>query len=285
MKWTEIRPLPEWRELDPDRWRGVVLVLGATDSGKSTLVHWLAGRLARDTRPLAWIDADIGQATLGLPAAMSLAIFAVPPAEIPRPEATFFVGGTSPRGHMLPVLVGLQRLRERAEAHGAAVALVDTSGLVAEAAGGGALKEWKIELLRPSVVIALQRERELEHLLGPLRRRSDLAPHLLPVSPEARRRSPEERSARRRRQFRDYFAAARPLSIAVRSLPIHGLKKSAPSRLLALLDADGFSPALGLLLDHNRTGMEILTPLPGSAGIAGLRLGDLRIDPETGEEI
>lgn len=281
---SDIRPLAQWQQLDPAGLGETVLVIGATDAGKSTLVRWLAARAVAVQRPVAWIDADIGQTTLGVPTTMNLVMLDSPPEELPPPAAIFFAGGTTPRGHMLPAVVGVERLRRRAVVLGAAMTLIDTSGLVSEAAGGGALKEWKIELLRPSAVIALQRERELQHLLGPLQRRLDLQLHVLPVSADVQRRSPEARAARRQRQYRDYFAAARPVSLSLRGLPIYGLGKAAPYRLLAFLDRDGFSLALGLLLHQQGGRMEILTPLCETTGLAGLRFGDLRLDPMTGEE-
>lgn len=46
---------------------------GRTDSGKSTFVRWLGGELCRCRVRVGWLDADIGQSTLGLPATMNLA--------------------------------------------------------------------------------------------------------------------------------------------------------------------------------------------------------------------
>lgn len=283
MHLSEIIEMPEWQGLAPRRLTGTVLLTGATDSGKSTLVSWLAARLLAAGGTVGWLDADIGQSTLGLPATMSLA-FPDGGEEPPLPAAAFFVGGTTPRGRMLPVLVGLFHLRQRALAAGAATVLIDTSGLVAANAGGGVLKEWKIELLRPATVIALQLEQELEHLLGPLRHRADIQLHVLPVSPHVRRRSPEARSANRQRKFRDYFAGAQPLRLSLRSLPVYGLDRTAPGRLVGLLDREGFALAVGVLLEHRQGRMEILTPLRNAGAIAVLRLGDLRVDAATGEE-
>lgn len=281
---AEIRPMPEWEDIPSILQGETVLVLGAADTGKSTLVRWLAARLLREGGPVAWLDADLGQTTLGVPTTMNLAVMREIPEMLPRPSDTFFVGGTTPRGHMLPVLVGMQRLRERASAHRAAVTLIDTSGLVSPAAGGGALHEWTIELLRPQRVIALQRGRELEHLLGPLRRRADLALHELPVAGAVRSRSPEARAARRREQYRAYFATARSIMVPLHGLPVYGLSKAAPGRLLALLDPEGLSLALGILLDHDSGRMEILTPLSRLEEVAAIRLGDVRIEAETGNE-
>ena len=91
---------------------------------------------------VGWLDGDIGQATLGVPGSVGLALLDAAGEERPRAEKSFFVGAVSPRGHMLPLLVGLRRLRDHALAAGAVTVLVDTTGLVAAEAGGGALKEW-----------------------------------------------------------------------------------------------------------------------------------------------
>lgn len=281
----EIQVPANWEALEPERLTGTILVLGATDRGKSTLVRWLAERLLVRHGRVGWLDGDIGQSSLGVPSTMNLALLDGPPSGLPRPCKRFFVGAVSPRGHMLPVLVGAQRLRQEAQAAGASAVLVDTTGLVAAEAGGGALKEWKIELLRPQTVIAVQEERELEHLLAPLRRERRLTLHVLEPAAAVRRRSPEERAARRARLFRDYFAGAVAMRLALGGKPVYGLEKVVPGQLLSLNDAEGFSVSLGIILGRSGGVLEILTPLADLREVAGVRIGDLRLDPETGEDL
>jgi polynucleotide 5'-hydroxyl-kinase GRC3/NOL9 len=276
---------PEWEALGAERLAGTVLVIGASDRGKSTLVRWLVGRLLARHARVGWLDGDIGQSTLGTPATMALALLDEMPAEFPCPQASFFVGATSPRGHMLPTLVGVARLRERALAAGATAVVVDTTGLVAAEAGGGALKEWKVELLRPQTVIAVQADGELEHLLAPLRRERRTTLHVLEPAGAVRQRSPEARAARRTRLFRDYFAGGRAVRVPLRDRPVYGLEKTAPGRLLSLNDAEGFSVALGIVLGRSGGELEILTPREELREVAGVRIGDLRLDVETGEEV
>jgi polynucleotide 5'-hydroxyl-kinase GRC3/NOL9 len=273
----------QWQALATDL-AGTVLVVGATDSGKSTLVRWLVRELVGPDRPVAWLDADPGQSTLGLPTTLNLALCRKETSGLPTPERSFFVGSTSPRGHMLPMLTGLRRLQEQALAAGCAALLIDSSGLVERAAGGGALKEWELELLRPQHVLALQRQDELEHLLGPLRRDRRFALTELPVSAAIRRRSPEERAANRRRQFHRYFRDAGRRILFLDELPVYGLERAAPERLLALLDPAGGVGGLGLLVARRGRELEILTPATGAV-VAALRFGTLRIDAGTGEQI
>jgi polynucleotide 5'-hydroxyl-kinase GRC3/NOL9 len=274
-----------WTALEPERLVGAVMIIGATDSGKSTLVRWLAERLLVCHGRMGWLDGDIGQSSLGVPSTMSLALLDGAPEGLLRPRKSFFVGAVSPRGHMLPLLVGAQRLRQLAQAAGATALVVDTTGLVAAEAGGGALKEWKIELLQPQTVIAVQAERELEHLLAPLRRDRRITLHVLEPAAAVRRRSPEERAAWRARLFRDYFAGGETVRMVLRGRPVYGLEKAVPGQLLSLNDAEGFSVSLGIILGRRGEELEILTPAADLRQVAGVRIGDLRLDPGTGNEI
>ena len=74
--------------------------------------------------------------------------------------------------HMLQLVVGAARLIGAAQSAGAQVVVYDTCGLVEPGLGGLALKQAKLDLLRPVQVYALQRTDELlEPLLIPLERR------------------------------------------------------------------------------------------------------------------
>jgi polynucleotide 5'-hydroxyl-kinase GRC3/NOL9 len=218
---------------------------------------------------------------------MSLALLEGAPEGLPRPRKRFFVGAVSPRGHMLPLLVGAQRLRQQATAAGLTALVIDTTGLVTAEAGGGALKEWKIELLQPQRVIAVQANGELEHILAPLRRDRRRVLHVLEPAAAVRRRSPEERAAWRARLFRDYFAGAEAVRMTLRGRPVYGLEKAAPGQLLSLNDAEGFSVALGIVLGRGGRELEILTPVADRQEVVGVRIGDLRLrlDVGTGNEI
>lgn len=273
-----------WEALEPERMTGTLLVIGASDRGKSTLVRWLVERLLQRPQKVGWLDGDIGQSTLGVPATMNLAVLERLPEDPPPPQETFFVGATSPRGHMLPTLVGLELLKEHAVKEGAAAVVVDTTGLVVGETGGGALKQWKIELLRPEVVIALQRDGELEHILAPLRRDRRFALHELPVAAGIAARSPEERAGRRRRLFRRYFEKSRPLRIGLEDVPVYGGEICRPGQLLALQDGRGLALALGTVAARGPGCLEVLTPLVELSAVASLRLGSVLLDPATGEE-
>jgi polynucleotide 5'-hydroxyl-kinase GRC3/NOL9 len=276
--------IPEaWQRLARDLFRGTVLLVGATDTGKSTLARWLLEDALSRGRSAAWLDGDLGQSSLGIPGTLNIVSRPAASAGVEK-RAAFFVGSNSPRGHMLPVLTGLCRLRDRARDEGADPVFIDTSGLVAEDSGGGALKQWAVELLTPTAVIALQKGRELEHLLAPWRRDPRLKLHILPVAAGVRRRSPEQRAERRQLLFRRYFAGAGLLHIDKRQKPVYGLRNAEPGCLAGLIDREGFLLGAGVVKRIMADGLELLSPCTSSGQAAVVRLGKLRIDPFTGAE-
>ena len=282
----EIHVPPEWQRLHPQRMSGTVVVIGQSDSGKTTLVRWLVEELCRYHERVAWLDGDIGQSTLGVPTTMNLALLTAPPGETPpAPDVSFFVGATSPRGHMLPAVVGAFRLQERARQWGAQVIVVDTTGLVAQNQGGGALKLWKIALLRPRLVIALQRYGELAHILTPLLREPAMRVIVLPVAAQVNRKAVEHRIERRRQRFQAYFARAVEREVPFTRLPVYDLERAAPQRLLAFQDRDGFVLGLGVITEMTPQVMRVRTPLEELSRVASLRIGSVRLDPETGREL
>lgn len=275
---------PAWERLDLAHLAGTIVVIGPTDSGKTTFVRWLVAQLCRHHERAGWLDADVGQSTLGLPTTLNLAVVSEPQAPAPAPDACFFVGNTSPRGHMLPAIVGAHKLQQRAQQIGAGAIVVDTTGLVDQAAGGGALKQWKIELMSPTTVVAIQQHGELVHILTPLVRDPRLKVHTLTVVEAVNRKSVEERTQRRQRRFRRYFADASRRTVHYSRFPVYGLEEAGPQRVVALQDSDGFALGLGIIEKMNTREMTILTPVPDDVEIRSLRVGAVRLNPQTGEE-
>jgi polynucleotide 5'-hydroxyl-kinase GRC3/NOL9 len=273
----------EWRKLALDLFGGAVLLVGATDTGKSTLARWLFEETGNRGKAAAWLDGDLGQSSLGIPGTLNIVSRPSGPTGAEKRTA-FFVGSHSPRGHMLPVLTGLCRLLDRAREEGADKVFIDTSGLVAEELGGGALKEWEVELLKPTTVIALQRGQELEHLLAPWRSDPRLKLHILPVAAGVRRRSAEQRAERRQFLFRRYFSEAGLLRIDKEQKAIYGLGNAEPGCLAGLIDREGFLLGAGVVKRIAADGLELLSTCPSTEQAAVVRVGKLRVDPRTGAE-
>ncbi len=281
---------PQWTTLAEEALCGTMMILGASDTGKSTLAQYLFQELCRRGFRAGYLDADVGQSALGPPTTMSLALAGDRgDAQFPPrgPSASYFVGATTPRGHMLPALVAAYRLQQKAEQLGAEVVIVDTTGLVDRSQGGQTLKQWKIELLAPTTVVALQRGHELESILWPLRRGGLIRCVELAVSPHVKTRSRETRIARRRARLSCYFAQANTFCLSPRRLAAFGLERLAAGALLGFQDEEGYCLGLGAVEQiRSQDGTCIVhTPLGDLDGVSSLRFGTTRWDLRTEREM
>lgn len=218
---SDVEVVPEWeRAAESILTRpGVVVLLGASDSGKTTLGRILTEIWTTAGRTVGLVDGDIGQSSIGPPATIGLAIISpnhplTPP---PSPLTMYFVGSTSPPGHLLPLILGTQSLVHAAIAQGAEIALVDTTGLI-RGAVAASLKWHKLQALRPQHILALQREGELEPILRLVEGLAGLEIHRLPVSSRMVPRSQAARRAFREERFREYFAHASRHDLAWKDL-------------------------------------------------------------------
>src|SRR5262245_13735343 len=279
---------PAWGQLDLSGWRGVVMVIGGPDVGKSTLARYLYQRNVALGRTVAFLDGDPGQGKLGPPATLTLASGA-PGSESFPPQGRrwqSFVGSISPRGHMLSMVVGILRLVQAARSTGVETIIHDTCGLVDPDQGGVTLKLAKIDAIRPVVVVALQREQELEPLLIPLRQSRRTRVVELRPSRVAQFHNRTERQAYRAARFADYFAQAPEITILWTRFAVFPELRFSPRRLLALEDERGFCRSLGIVQHFETRSRQVIlqTPLTSLEGIDALRLGGLALHPETFQE-
>jgi polynucleotide 5'-hydroxyl-kinase GRC3/NOL9 len=285
---VQIEIPPVWDRITLSPLGGTLLVVGAPDTGKSTFARYLYRRMCAQHERVAFVDGDVGQAALGPPTTMTLALGvpgdeAFPPA---GPRFRSFVGDVTPRRHMLPMLVGAHRLVRKAREEGATAIVFDTTGLVDPTYGGGVLKRSKVDLLQPTVVVGIQRGSELEHLLLPLRHSQRTRVIDLPVSQGARCRDVRVRQEHRCTRFRTYFERARTLELTWQGLAVFPAPVFTSHRLAALVDVQGFALALGIVIasDMAHKALTLYTPLRSLAGVDAIHLGDLALDPHTFRE-
>ncbi len=276
-----------WELILPRLPQGTIMVLGASDSGKSTFAKYLLRQLCADGRRLGYLDCDVGQSTLGLPTTLNLAV--MPSSQASQWEFfTYFVGHISPRAHMLPLVVGAHRLQRRAQALEVTTLVVDTTGLVDPTAGGVALNHSLIELLEPAALVGLRQGAELEPILRPWHHHPRLQVFELPAVPQAMTKPREARIRRRHQRWLRYFDQAGPLKLSLRYLPhlaVFGLEKASPGQLLALQDKEGFALGLGIIESYDRRAQELVlhTPLTDLEGVCSLRIGAMRFYLGEGE--
>jgi polynucleotide 5'-hydroxyl-kinase GRC3/NOL9 len=267
------------------RTKHTVLLVGGLDTGKSTLSRALLSAAVEAGRPTAFLDADVGQKSVGPPATISLKMVRsaadLEPGAFPDQDALAFVGSTSPEGHLLPVLAGVATLHRRALSAGADFVVVDTSGLVS-GIYGQILKYHKVELLLPDLVVGLQRGEELLPLLGVIQRFFDTQVVPLGVHPGVVPTTVDQRAENRERAMARYFAGelhrfrVKP-TVFMPALPPLFELANLHRILVGLSDGAGAYTGLGYLEHAPDEGvLRLISPV--AAGPKALRLGSVRLE-------
>lgn len=202
--------------------RGTALLLGTTDSGKSTLARYLIKKLVSKNIVVSLVDSDIGQSTLGLPGTISMKTFK-PKADVRRADQTqldikdfkyermSFIGVFNPAKRFSLMIDETKRMVTFARKH-SEIILIDTTGLVSGDVGK-ALKVGKVKTIKPEHIIAVQWYNELEQILALIEmgsekwevRSDDIKIHRIKASHMAKIRSRESRIRYRNEKFRSYF--------------------------------------------------------------------------------
>ena len=214
----------------------VTLVLGANDTGKTTLVTRLASALAEAGHRVGVVDADLGQSDVGPPTTVGLGHVRRPLERLADAElvALEFLGTTSPARCMRETAEATARLVRRALDLGDDRVLVDTSGLV-EGSFGRALKRIKIDRVRPDVLVALQRADEVEPILQMYAEAGRPEIVRLPAAATARRSATARRHARRR-ALEAHLAGAVPITLDLARVDA---RPAPAARGLTVIEAEG----------------------------------------------
>jgi len=194
---------PSWRDAADVllRTRGLAVILGDIDSGKSTLSTFLANTCLDHRVQTSVIDGDVGQADIGPPTTTSSSTVnkhIVNLQEL-RPERSYFVGDTSPSSIPDKLVQSITHLKDKIPTR-SEITILNTDGWVRE----DEAVEHKLELLdrlRPELVLALSLDHELDHILE-LQKRPTLR---LESSSFARTRTREERKKAREEGYRRFL--------------------------------------------------------------------------------
>jgi polynucleotide 5'-hydroxyl-kinase GRC3/NOL9 len=264
----------------------LVMFIGGLDAGKSTLARATAAYGLRLGRSVAYLDADVAQKTVGPPATVGMKHIHGPDDltvdRMAEADALGFVGSISPQDHLVPLVGALQRLRDRARGEGADLLIVDTGGEVS-GIRGQLVKYYKVDMLEPDLVVALQRGEELEPILGFVDRFFGIETVAAPIHPNVAASSVEERMTQREKAMARYFGSA-PLqrfrvkpTVFMPTLPPLFDLQTVDRLLVGLSDGHGGFTGLGYL-EHvpEDGGLRLISPVaePPKA----LRLGSVRLE-------
>lgn len=256
------------------------MLIGAPDTGKSTLAAEIVRRAISANQRVAYVDADVAQSTVGPPGCVGLKWIQseADHASLASADALRFVGSTNPARLVLQMVLATAALVEEARAE-ADLVLIDTTGTVSGVIGQ-TLKYHKVETCRPNLVVGLQRGSELEPIIGMLQRffsvdvmTATIHPNLVPVSPQVRAESREA-------QLR--IALAEPLepwrikpTVFAPTLPTGLDLERLEGMVVGVQDGHGACLGLGVL-SYEEGVLRVLTN--HGEGMRGLRLGSMRVD-------
>ena len=266
----EIKPSEEWIEIGEvfERKGGRLFVIGASDSGKTTFLLFMLNFLIKKGKRVGMLDLDIGQSSIGPPTTVG---FGIANKEVEtlteiKPEKLYFVGSVSPKGHLLQILIGAEKLIREVEKHRVDHLLVDTTGLV-DGPVAEILKEAKIEIINPDFIILFEEKEERENLIKPFIFSEKRIIRVKP-SPYVSQRDREERIKYRENRFKEYFKDRKILKIIFSEKNLLGIDLNyeipPPGTLISLLDKDRFSVSLGVVKSFDKEGGAMTIVVPSS---------------------
>lgn len=268
---------------------GRTIVIGATDSGKSTLCRWLMAKLPETSRP-ALVDTDSGQTQVGPPGCVAWRFAGTSEYEF------YFTGDTTAATVPAATLAATYRAVTAAEAAGSKLVLLDTSGYLG-GRGGFEFKSAKLELLSPAQVITIGDSPEIKRLLAAWHLDERLTIHRLGHAEQIQQKSREQRTAWRRERWAQQLHGLDLRRISLQGKALSGLPTASElkTRNLTLHDLQGLllgfhdrrrrGICLGLLHSLDLRGQELLARAPQQAETAtGIMFGLLRLTAE-GQEL
>lgn len=224
---------------------GVCLILGGVDTGKTTLTAALAGRLTPNG-PVGVIDADVGQSHIGPPATVGWAV--VDKADVDFSNLTLggisFVGDVTPVGHLLQLTAAIAECVRRVSNIAERI-IIDTPGFIAGPAACALW--WTVQrIMQPRLIVAVQRENELNGILAGLKNLGSQIVRL-EAPPRIPAKSPQARRSYRQDQFRRYFQDSRLYNFKLSDLTIQTTRSPGSGMLVALRDSQGIDHAVGII--------------------------------------
>ena len=257
----------------------VIFMLGGVDVGKTYAVTSIANVFFAQGLKVAVVDTDVGQSDIGPPCCIGMGIQEKELrtlSEVPL-HSLYFVGTTSPNRCMHECVNGAAAAVAKAKELGADIIIVDSTGWI-EGEDAKRFKQYEIKTIKPTIVIAIEREERLGHILTDL----NMKVIKLPVSGEVRSRSREERKALREEAYNRYFSTAKArvfdppaLAWTLEEGTLMGLFRSDESEIIGL----------GILMkwDYERGKVIVFTPVDDTETEIQMKTGGLKLIKENGK--
>jgi len=278
-----IVPEPAWEELAQNllQQTGPTVLIGATNSGKSTLAYYLLRLFIENHTTIALVDADIGQSSLGMPGTISMKVFKkLREIEVFHAHNVFFIGSLNPAQKIPLMIAGTKIMVQKAQKKSDHI-LVDTTGLI-HGEIGLALKIGKIKSIRPRQIITLEMDTELEQLLAKVQ---DITVYRLKASKNVRDRNRDMRIRYRQKKFNEYFHKDKIHEYFLDNVSFFYNGKGLPPKrthfkknTLIGLNKNEDTKALGILLELDNGSIALKSPIESVKGINRIVFGDITIN-------
>jgi len=262
--------------------KGICLILGAADTGKSTLAMTLA-KYALSSGPVGIIDADVGQSHIGPPGAVGWALVDNPQVDYSRLSVggISFVGDVTPVGHLLQLTAAVTQCVRRVSKK-ADLIIIDTPGFIYGPAA--AALWWTVQqILQPELILAVQRGDELSDILAGLQG-LDLRLELVSCPSQIRLKSPQNRRSYRQRRFNEYFQNSCVYNIDLSDIAVRPRRnligKNLTGHIAALRDGGGVDVAMGLIMEwqNDRNIAVVRAPELNILQVRCLVVGDFSVE-------
>jgi polynucleotide 5'-hydroxyl-kinase GRC3/NOL9 len=226
-----------------------ILVVGKTDSGKSSFCTYLVNKLVDEKSKVAVLDGDIGQSDIGPSGTVAFALTSKSVTELSelKFENAFFVGSTSPIRAIAKTIEGLALMKDEILKKLVDYVVVNTNGWVA---GDIAvrIKTSVINELKPDVIVGVQIADDLGALIADLESQMTL----IDPSPYLNERTAAERKSLREMTYARYLKDARLQCYPISQLSVE------PKNFLPKSQEPEKGLLVGLYLDRKFLGIGVL---------------------------
>jgi len=149
----------------------VVLVLGTTDSGKTSFCTFLINMLVGQKKKVAILDGDLGQSDVGPPCSVAYTFVTKPTTDLfnLRAKNAAFIGSTSPSGVGDKVIDAITSLKKEVVEGNPDFIIVNSDGWI----DGEEAVKFKVQLAErtnPDIVVCIRKKDELTLLLDALKK-------------------------------------------------------------------------------------------------------------------
>ena len=198
-----------------------ILILGGTNTGKSLFTIHLANFYSAENEKVGVIDEDLGQSEIGPPTVIGSTLITKPITSFSQSRLYdgYFIGTIDPENVTENILVGVKILLEKILKEDPSVVIINTDGWIF----GEKARRFKINminLLRPEVVVAIQRFNEIEHIIRPFERQKWVQIIRLLAPTILKPRSPELRKLIRESMYIRYLKDLKIIKVNIHKIPL-----------------------------------------------------------------